>query len=285
MKWHRRTGSPGELLSAPLPPRSVGVAWLGQAGFLLRWRGLRLVIDPYLSDSLAVKYRGTAYPHLRMMPPPIEAKELVDLRLVLCTHRHTDHMDPGTLPILAEKGPRCVFVVPRAERDSALKVGVPEARTLLLNAGESIQPLDGLSVAGVPAAHEDLRVNERGEHHFLGYVLKLGELAIYHSGDCVPFDGLADRVRPHRPRVALLPVNGRDEQRRGRGVPGNFTFAEAAALAADLGVSLLIPQHFGMFDFNTVDPSVLASQARALPASGPACALPDARSWLELEPY
>ena len=241
------------------------------------------MIDPYLSDSLAEKYRGSVYPHTRMMPPPVDAGQLDDLRLVLCTHRHTDHMDPGTLPILAERNPRCAFVVPRAERDAALKAGLPEARMLLLNAGESVQPLDGLTIAAVPAAHEDLRINEWGEHHFLGYVLKLGELTLYHSGDCIPFDGLVEHVRPHGPRVALLPVNGRDELRRSRGVPGNFTFAEAAALAVELGVELVIPHHFGLFDFNTADPAELAKQARALPVGGPACELPDAHSWFELE--
>lgn len=271
------------MLASALPPRSVGLAWLGQAGFLLRWGGLSLTIDPYLSDSLAAKYRGTPYPHTRMMPTPVEAGELVGLRLVLCTHRHTDHMDPGTLPILAEHGPRCAFVVPRAEREAAVRAGIPESRTVLLNAGEMVEPLDGLTVAAVPAAHEELRVNEWGEHHFLGYVLKLGDFSVYHSGDCVPFNGLIDHVRPHGPNVALLPVNGRDEQRRSRGVPGNFTFAEAADIATSLRVELFIPQHFGMFDFNTVDSSELAVQARALPAAGPACALPDVGSWFELE--
>lgn len=37
---------------------AVSVWWLGQAGFCLRWRGLRIAVDPYLSDSLARKYAG-----------------------------------------------------------------------------------------------------------------------------------------------------------------------------------------------------------------------------------
>jgi len=57
------------------------------------------LIDPYLSDFLAEKYQGAEFPHLRMMQAPIEPSRLADLDWVFCTHRHSDHMDPGTLPI------------------------------------------------------------------------------------------------------------------------------------------------------------------------------------------
>ena len=33
--------------------------WLGQSGYLLQWRGKRVLIDPYLSDSLTKKYAVT----------------------------------------------------------------------------------------------------------------------------------------------------------------------------------------------------------------------------------
>ena len=51
------------LIHATVVPPQPGISWLGQAGFLIRWREFRLVIDPYLSDSLATKYRGTRFPH------------------------------------------------------------------------------------------------------------------------------------------------------------------------------------------------------------------------------
>jgi L-ascorbate metabolism protein UlaG (beta-lactamase superfamily) len=52
---------------------SVGITlyWLGQAGFVIQAGVRRLVIDPYLSDTLAAKYRGTATPHERMERPPM----------------------------------------------------------------------------------------------------------------------------------------------------------------------------------------------------------------------
>ena len=56
-----------------MPPNCVGVAWLGQAGFLFRASKCRLLIDPYLSDHLAAKYRGTEFTHQRLMAAPLEA--------------------------------------------------------------------------------------------------------------------------------------------------------------------------------------------------------------------
>src|SRR5262249_18583760 len=56
--------------------------WLGQAGFLIEGAERRLLIDPYLSDSLAQKYRGTATPHERLMPPQITVEALPPLDLV-----------------------------------------------------------------------------------------------------------------------------------------------------------------------------------------------------------
>ena len=77
--------------------------WLGQAGFVIAWDDRRLMIDPYLSDALALKYAGTRFPHQRMMPPPVTAEQIDCLDLVLCTHAHSDHMDPGLLPGLLKR--------------------------------------------------------------------------------------------------------------------------------------------------------------------------------------
>ena len=66
-------GGARALLDAALSGSTVALAWLGQAGFLVRHAGLRLLIDPYLSDHLARKYAGTEFPHTRMMPAPLDA--------------------------------------------------------------------------------------------------------------------------------------------------------------------------------------------------------------------
>jgi L-ascorbate metabolism protein UlaG (beta-lactamase superfamily) len=241
------------------------LAWLGQAGFVIRYQQLLLVIDPYLSDSLAKKYRGTRFPHTRMMPPPVPPESLSAVDVVFCTHAHTDHMDPETLSALAEHSPLARFVVPRAENETAVVRGVPADRMLAVNAGDDVQVAADLRVRVVASAHETLQTDPLGNHRFLGYVLELGRTVLYHSGDCVPYPGLVGELASSAVQVAILPVNGRDDYRRSHGVPGNFTFAEAAALCAESHIPTMIPCHFGMFEFNTLDEASLDSQIAAVP--------------------
>jgi L-ascorbate metabolism protein UlaG (beta-lactamase superfamily) len=261
MEVRVQTGGARALWQTSLPDASVGLAWLGQAGFALRHARQRWLIDPYLSDHLARKYAGTEFPHERMMPPPVKAEEIRELDLVLCSHRHSDHMDPGSLPTLAANNPRCRFVVPRAELEFAANIGLPAARLIAANDGEVIRVSDAIAIHVLPSAHEALRVNERGEHHYLGFILKLGGLTLYHSGDCVVYDGLAERLRPWRIDLALLPVNGRRAALTTRGFMGNMNFDEARSLCLAAGVGTMIPHHFGMFAFNTVDRAELQRQA------------------------
>lgn len=232
------------------------VAWLGQAGFLVELGGQRIVIDPYLSDSLAEKYRGKKFPHVRMMPAPIQASELRDIDWILCTHGHTDHMDPGTLPELLAANPKAQVVVPRAELNLALSCGVPALRVHTIDAGEELE-IDGFRVKATPAAHEDLARDPEGHYKYLGYILENGGPRIWHSGDTIPFDGLSDLVTAAGIDLGLLPVNGRDELRQSNGVPGNFTAAEALELIRSSGMKSAILHHFGMFDFNSADPIAL----------------------------
>lgn len=254
-------GPLAERLSRPAT-EGVRFYWLGQAGFVLEMGGRRLVIDPYLSDSLAEKYRGTARPHIRMMPPPILPQSLGGVDLVLSTHAHTDHMDPGTLPPLLKANPQTKLVAPRAALAQALaRSGVTEERLVLIDAGQTIEPFPGLAVTATRAAHETLETDGEGHHRFLGYVFEAAGIRIWHSGDCIPFDGLVEEVRPHTPDIALLPVNGRRPELSENGVPGNFTVSEAISTAGAIGVRHLVAHHYGLFDFNTESPANIDAAA------------------------
>jgi len=258
---------------APESPR-VSLAWLGQAGFAIRQGSLRLVIDPYLSDCLEKKYRGTEKPHNRMMPAPITPEELTGLDFVLCTHRHSDHMDPEALPQIAATQPQTRFVVPRAEQDHARNLGLPAARLIPADATDVLTLAPHCSLRVIASAHESMEKNERGEHRYLGYILRFEDVTIYHSGDTVPYAELAQTLAGESIDLALLPVNG-----RGRGVAGNFTFSEAVSLCRAAGIPRLIPHHFGMFAFNTVDRKDVVQWADE--TSHPTCFLPQVDSWFE----
>ncbi|MFS0910440.1 MBL fold metallo-hydrolase [Microbacterium sp. 179-I 3D2 NHS] len=245
----------------PTPPGSdddVALWWLGQAGFAVRFRDTLLFIDPYLSDVLADKYRGRIFPHRRLHPSPVNPSDVTGLDLVLCTHGHTDHMDLGSIPYLQTSSDP-LFVVPRAEAVKGVARGIPAPRLLGLDAGESFAR-QGVTITAVPAAHEELTVDAHGQNLFLGYVIEIGGLRIYHSGDCAPYPGQAGIVRDLSVDLALLPVNGRDAHRRDHGVPGNFTLDEAVTLCRDAGIPSLVCHHWGLFEFNSADPADLAQR-------------------------
>lgn len=252
-----------ERLSRP-PGEETRLYWLGQAGFVLDHRGRRLIIDPYLSNSLAEKYRGTPRPHIRMMAPPVLPEQCAFVDLVLCTHAHTDHMDPGTLKPLLARNPTARMVAPRAVREQALiRSGLDESRLILTDAAETLEPLAGLAITATRAAHETLEKDDEGHHRFLGYFIHGDGIRLWHSGDSIPFEGLESEIRALRPDICLLPVNGRRPELSDHGVPGNFTLDEAIEVAFAAGASGMIAHHHGLFDFNTEKPEVIDAAARA----------------------
>jgi L-ascorbate metabolism protein UlaG (beta-lactamase superfamily) len=244
----------------------VSFWWLGQAGFLFRCQGQVFVLDPYLSDCLARKYARSEFKHERLMEPPIRPQDMTPLHWILCTHRHSDHMDPETLPMLIQANPQCRIVAPAAERAHLEKLGLSGDGTVLVREGDRLALAPGMTVEVMASAHEELRTNEQSEDHYLGFVIRVGDIAIYHSGDCVPYEGLVEKLAQAGIDVAFLPVNGRDDLRRQHNIPGNFTFTEAFELCRRANIPQMVCHHFGMFCFNTIEREVLevlVEQARA----------------------
>lgn len=113
--------------------------WLGQSGFLIQWQNKHLLFDPYLSDSLSVKYAATDKPHTRMSERAIDPALLSMIDVVTSSHNHTDHLDAETLIPLFAANPDIQFVIPEANRAFAverLKCAVDWP--IGLNDGESV---------------------------------------------------------------------------------------------------------------------------------------------------
>ena len=91
--------------------------WLGQSGFLLQWKGRRVLFDPYLSDSLTKKYLTTDKPHTRMSELVIRPELLQNIAVVTSSHNHTDHLDADTLVPLMKNNPEIKFIIPEANRE------------------------------------------------------------------------------------------------------------------------------------------------------------------------
>ncbi|MDB5523945.1 MAG: hypothetical protein JWM58_1708 [Rhizobium sp.] len=247
------------------PDDGVSLYWLGQAGFVIDAHGRRIVIDPYLSNTLAVKYRSTRHSHQRMAPAPLTLDELGAVDLVLCTHHHTDHMDGETLQKLAERLSALKFVVPAASGELAMqRIGVDAIRLITVDAGEHLD-IGGIQIDVVRAAHETLERDDEGHHKFLGYGLNLGGVRVFHSGDTIPFDGQVEEVRSFAPDVALLPVNGRSKILAEAGFAGNLTLTESISLCERCGVKRMIAHHYGMFAFNTISAAEIDRAATTAP--------------------
>ena len=68
------------------------ITWLGQAGLLLQGAGITVMIDPYLSDSVAA-----LQPENHRRQPVDERFFAVQPDALVLTHDHRDHYDPETV--------------------------------------------------------------------------------------------------------------------------------------------------------------------------------------------
>jgi L-ascorbate metabolism protein UlaG (beta-lactamase superfamily) len=166
-------------------------------------------------------------------------------------------MDPETISPIAINNPECKFVVPAAEVEEAIARNMNKQKIIPINAHQRIKLDDMISISAIPAAHESLKLNSRGEDHFLGYILHFNKYNIYHSGDCVPYNELEKYLKLYNINAALLPINGRDEYRLKNGIAGNFQVYEALNLCIHLKIKYLMVHHFGMFAYNTIKDEIL----------------------------
>ena len=226
--------------------------WLGQSGFLVAYEGRYMLLDPYLSDSLTRKYADSDKPHVRMTERVIEPERLGFVDVVTASHAHTDHLDPDTLRVLTAR-----LVAPEAHRELATE-RAGRAPTGI-DDGETVE-IAGFSITAVPAAHEQIERDAAGRMLHLGYLVRCGPFTVYHAGDTIPYDGMAERIGSGID-VALLPISGRGPERR---VAGNLTGEEAAALANEIGARLAVPMHYEMFEFNTEPPDAFVAACERL---------------------
>ncbi|TVR49682.1 MAG: MBL fold metallo-hydrolase [Puniceicoccaceae bacterium] len=248
--------------------------WLGQSGFLVTWRDKTVLFDPYLSDSLTRKYAATDKPHVRLTGRVVDPARLSGIDVITTSHNHTDHLDPETLRPLLAANPEAALVGPAANRATiAERTGRPAETLTLLDDGRSAD-VAGLRFHAIAAAHNDLRTDAEGRHHFLGFIAAIGPWTVYHSGDTRLYPGLEDRLGRFSIDLAFLPINGFQPERR---VAGNLDAGEAVRLARETGLRHIIPHHFDMFAFNTVDPAPFAEAARA--AGQPATVLRNGERW------
>jgi L-ascorbate metabolism protein UlaG (beta-lactamase superfamily) len=224
--------------------------WLGQSGYLLQYKNQRILIDPYLSDSLTKKYANTEKPHIRISELVISPEVLPAINFITSSHNHTDHLDAETILPILNKNKDCKLLIPEANRKFVCdRLNIEDTSPIGLDAGDTIR-IGNISITAVPAAHNTIEKDENGKCKFLGYIFKLGDWCIYHSGDTLLYDGMSELLKSHKPDILILPINGNDPKRK---VAGNLNSDEAIELAKSIGASIIIPCHYDLFEFNTAD--------------------------------
>jgi len=173
------------------------IRWFGQSAFLLRTAvGQAAFIDPY---------------HVPSRAGPAD--------LILVTHPHPDHYDRASIDGLRKK--ETVIVLPRTGAESG---------QIPVSAGETIQ-IGAFTITGVAAYNLTRRFHPRSSG-WLGYVVEVDGLRIYHAGDTDLVPEMADL----HPDIALLTIGGMF-------VMNGRAAADAAHV---MKASLCIPMHFGL---------------------------------------
>lgn len=236
--------SMGDVRGYQPPGGSLAVWWLGQAGFFIKTPGGTLVVlDPYLTNSCKALGEEAGFNMDRLAPPPFAPADLVGVDLYVMTHSHRDHMDPETIEGYREAGGVGPYLAPAETVERLQQLGAPADQTVMTwpNREHRVGDLTLRATFAIPFAGDDLT--------HVGYLARLDNgPCIYFTGDTAYHDLLVDSVGEHTPDVLVTVINGAFR---------NMGSAEAAHLAKQLGVKIVIPCHHDLFPDNCQPPQML----------------------------
>ncbi|MBQ9070128.1 MAG: MBL fold metallo-hydrolase [Clostridia bacterium] len=239
------------ILATDITDTQIAVFYFGQESILIKSKGKYYLFDAYLSDYVDKNCSNELVRWERLYPAPIRGDELDFVDYVFCSHAHYDHMDPETIGAIAKVNKKAKFIVPAPSKDTVTSYGVKVENVIPAIAGDRIDLGGGASVMPIASAHEELVTDEFGRYDALGYKLSLGEISVYHAGDCCIYDGLEEAIG--KVDIACLPVNGRSYYKRYiKDIIGNMDAYEASELAIHVGADLLIPMHIDLYAVNGI---------------------------------
>ena len=240
------------ILDTTLAENQIALFYLGQEGFLFKYKNTHILVDPYLSDYVDKNCCSENVKWVRNYPAPIEADSLDFVDYVLCTHTHYDHTDPYTLEILAKVNPNAVFIVPDFAKELVAGYGIHPNNIIGAVCDTTIACGDCV-VFPIAAAHEELHKDNNGNYMELGYKIMFGSTSLYHGGDCCLYDGLSDSLK--NINIMMVPINGRSYYKLKDDIIGNMTIEEAVILAKECNADMLIPMHYDLYSVNCVNPA------------------------------
>ena len=194
------------------------VTLVRSATLLVELAGKRLLVDPMLDDAGArppVANTRSPVPN-PTVPLPWPAEDVVrDLDAVVVTHRHQDHFDHRAEQLL----PRDIPVFCQPDDEEALHDLGFDARAV-----DAELDWNGIHITRAPARHGTGAVAE-ALAPVSGFVLD----DLYLAGDTVWYEGVAETIASHRPRVAVVNAGGAEFTEGGLIVMGVDDVREVAA--------------------------------------------------------
>lgn len=201
------------------------ITYLGQAGLLLETGDKKIVIDPYLSDSVA------------KIEPQNTRRVAVDERflrikpdVIVLTHAHGDHTDKETLCHYLTAESATLTLAPYSAWKEVRRFGGAKNRYVSFNDGTTWTEGDILFRA-VKAEHSD--------EYAIGVVVEAEGKRYYITGDTLYSERVFDSLPKTEFEAVFLPVNG---------VGNNMNFADAKRFIARVSTKYAVPVHIGMFD-------------------------------------
>jgi len=177
----------------PEPARDAITFW-GHATCYIDVGGYGIITDPVFSRSYS-PFHGRKVP-----APPFTDYD--QARVILLSHAHRDHLDPGTLKRFPE-GTLVLCPEPSAGYLDGLGLQVR-----VMHLWDEV-PIPGGRIVAVPASHPGGRnsLSAAADGRALGYVIHALGHTVYYSGDTEYFEGLFDIRRTQSPDIAILNVN------------------------------------------------------------------------------
>jgi L-ascorbate 6-phosphate lactonase len=234
-----------------VPQGSLTLWWLGQAGFIVKSPGGKIVaIDPYLSNSCKAIGEQIGFDMDRLVPPPMGPSDLVGIDAYAITHSHQDHLDPQTLEPYRAAGGTGPYVAPPETIEKLHALGVPASQTVMIWPNKSFTVGDVMLRAtfAIPLAGDDLT--------HVGYLISVQNgPKVYLTGDTGYHDLLGRSVGQHKPDIVATVINGSFR---------NLAPAEAAQLAKEIDPKVVIPCHYDLFRDNQQAPHMLRASLHML---------------------